>query len=109
MKNVDPTLKSLLERMVSLGMEVNRVSAYLRNVANSISVDPHMSLDEINNSMESLGWDDFQLDDHTLRLILSILSDDNISPLYRQLRRPGIRDLMGISPGEEIQEHSQHS
>ena len=105
MKNADPTIQSLVERMVALGMEVNRVPAYLRNVANSISTDPHMSLDEINNSMESLGWDDFQLDDHTLRLILSTLSDDNISPLYHQLRRPGIRDFASISPEEEIQEH----
>ena len=91
--------------MVALGMEANRAPAYIRNVANSVSTDPHMSLDEINDSMESLGWDDFQLDDHTLRLILSILSDDNISPLYRRLRRPGICDLASISPEEEMQEH----
>jgi hypothetical protein len=74
-RNVEETIRALIERLALRGLALSSIPSYIRNAANSISGEPHMTLDEINTTMESLGWDDFKLDDHTLQLIFALLAE----------------------------------
>jgi hypothetical protein len=56
-------------------MALSSIPSYIRNLANAVSANPYMTLDEINDKMESLGWDNFTLDDHTLHLTLALLTE----------------------------------
>ena len=64
-------ITTLIERLVGKGMEINTIPAYIRDLANILAVNSHLSLEELNDRLRSLGWDDFELDDHTLQLILA--------------------------------------
>jgi hypothetical protein len=68
----------MIDHLVDKGMEVSAISAYIRNLANIITENPHITLQELGEQMRSLGWNDFQLDGYTLRLILANFETDYI-------------------------------
>lgn len=70
---MDRIVEALVERLVGIGVEMNNIPAFLRNLASTISVNPHISLQELNRRMEFLGWGALELDDYTLQLILASL------------------------------------
>jgi hypothetical protein len=74
-------LNALIERLVGMGVEMNSIPAFLRNLVNTLAMDPHISLKELNGRMESLGWGGHELDDFTLQLILASFDD---TPEYRR-------------------------
>jgi hypothetical protein len=53
------------------GVEQSAIPGFIRNLANIILVAPHMNLWEVNKRLHSLGWTDFELDDHTLQLTIA--------------------------------------
>ena len=68
---MEQIITTLIERLVGKGMEINNIPAYIRDLANILAVNSHLNLEELNGRLGSLGWDDFELDDHTLQLILA--------------------------------------
>lgn len=72
---MEETVRALIERLALRGMPLSSIPSYIRNLANSVSADPYMTLNELNGIMESLGWNDFTLDDHTLHLIITLLAE----------------------------------
>ena len=70
---MDQILGILMERLSRKGMEINTVPAYIRDLSNSIANNRFLSLKGLNRRLQSLGWDDFELDDHTLQLIIANL------------------------------------
>ena len=64
-------IKSLIERLVGKGLEITYISSFLRDLANTVATEADSSLHEVNRRLQLLEWDDFQLDDHTLQLILA--------------------------------------
>ena len=78
---MDQIIRVLIERLVGKGMQVTDIPPYVRDLANTVSVNGHMSLPELNGRLRSLGWDDFELDDHTLQLIMvNFETDGSLSP-----------------------------
>ena len=73
---MDHIIRILVDRLVGKGIEPGTIPAYIRNLFNIISTDTNLSLHELNRRMEELGWDDFELDDHTLQLIKAIFETD---------------------------------
>ena len=67
---MDQIIRIMIERLVGKGMELATIPAYVRDVANTFAPDPLLSLQELNRRLQLLGWFDFELDDHTLQLIL---------------------------------------
>ena len=61
----------LIQRLEKKGVEQTAIPGFIRNLANIISVTPHMSLREVNRRLHLLGWTDFELDDHTLQLTIA--------------------------------------
>ena len=62
----------LIERLANKGMKGPYISPFMRNVANSIAANPSMSLRDLREHLQLLGWDDFELDDYTFHLITTI-------------------------------------
>jgi hypothetical protein len=66
----------MIDHLVDKGVEVSAISAYIRNLAHIMAANPQITLQELNERMRSLGWDDFRLDGYTLRLILANFETD---------------------------------
>lgn len=80
-------ITTLIERLVGKGMEINTIPAYIRDLVNILAMNSHLSLEELNDRLRSLGWDDFELDDHTLQLILANFETEGpISSHKRKVR-----------------------
>ena len=73
---MDWIIRTLIERLVGKGMEISTIPNYIKILANTISANDFLSLEELNIRLESLGWDDFELDSHTLQLVMTIFQYD---------------------------------
>jgi hypothetical protein len=71
-------MRALMIRLAGKGMEVSAIPAYIRNVANSAVAHPMLGLDELNDQLRLLGWENAELDDSTLQLILAIFESDSV-------------------------------
>lgn len=75
---MDRIIKILIERLVGKGIEVSTIPAYIRNLANIIAVDAYLSREELNRQLQLMGWDDFELDDHTFQLIMAVFENNGL-------------------------------
>ncbi len=71
----------LLKRLKEKGIEANIVPGFISNLANTISFEPQMNLLQINKRLHFLGWDDFELDYHTLQLATALLETEGLKDL----------------------------
>jgi hypothetical protein len=69
-------IRILVRRLVGKGMEVTTIPAFIRDLANTIVAHGYSSLQELNRRLQSLGWEDFELDDYTLQLIVATFEPD---------------------------------
>ncbi|MBA7708508.1 hypothetical protein ES703_117409 [subsurface metagenome] len=69
-------MKILIRRLVGKGMEISTIPAYIRDLANTMVAHGCPNLQELNRRLQSLGWDDFKLDDYTLQLIIATFEPD---------------------------------
>ena len=73
---VDELRKILINRLVNKGMEITSIPAYVRDLANTIAVNGYLGPGGLNQRLEMLGWDDFQLDEYTLELVIALFEQD---------------------------------
>lgn len=74
---MDCIIRILIERLVVKGMEISAIPAFIRNLANKFAVNAYLSREELNRQLELTGWHDFDLDDRTLKLIMTVLVSDD--------------------------------
>jgi hypothetical protein len=82
---MDCITKTLVERLVGKGMEISSIPNYLKILAITLSANAPLSLQELNMRLESLGWDDFELDNHTLQLVMAVF--ENYDSRESEIRR----------------------
>ena len=75
---MEELIRILIDRLVGKGMAINTIPAFIRDLANVMVANGYSNLRELDSRVRSLGWDDFELDDHTLQLIIAILEPDFI-------------------------------
>ena len=73
---MDHILRILGDRLVDKGIAPDTIPAYIRDLFNTTSTNTNLGLWEVNRGMERLGWDEFELDDHTLQLITAVFETD---------------------------------
>ena len=66
-------IEILTQRLQEKGMSPSIMSGFIRSVANAISEKQNLDIKEVNKLLHSLGWDTFEMDDHTLQLIIASL------------------------------------
>lgn len=74
---MDDITKVIQKRFTDKGSEISTIPAYIRDLSNIISVRHEMNIQDINIQLRFLGWDDFELDYHTLQLIIAFIESND--------------------------------
>ena len=74
---MDHIIGILVDRLVGKGIAPGSIPAYVRDLFNTISMNTNLALYDVNRAMARLGWDEFELDGHTLQLITAVFETDN--------------------------------
>ena len=61
----------LMQRLTMKGIAPNTIPRLIKDLTYTVVNDPQMNLGEINRRLHLLGWYDFEIDEHTLQLILA--------------------------------------
>jgi len=67
--------KTILQQLEKKGIESKLIPRFIRDLTQSLHVDPSMTLPQINNRLQSLGWDNIEIDYHTLELIKACIEN----------------------------------
>lgn len=73
---MDSVVRALIDRLSAKGLPLNAVPGWTRNALQIIADDPFISLNRLQAHMQSLGWDEPVLDQHTYALIFATLYPD---------------------------------
>ena len=73
--NIDAILR---QRLRKKGVEPSVIKGFLLDFVSIFSLNPHIELLEASSKLKSLGWDDFELDDHTLQLAKACFENDRM-------------------------------
>ena len=68
---MEELIRILMERLKGKGMEITTIPAFIRDLANTMVANGYSGLQELNRRLQSLGWDDCELDDYTFQLIVA--------------------------------------
>lgn len=78
-----PTLvdKKLVRKLIENGVEASLIPGFIRSLANAYLVNPDMSHCQTVKRLKYLGWDDIEIDYHTLQLAITSLETKGLSQL----------------------------
>ncbi len=65
--------KTLIRRLIDKGIGNMIIPALLRDIINIIGDNQVQDIKELNGRIQSLGWNDFELDEYTFQLIIANL------------------------------------
>ena len=74
----------LIDRLKKKGIEPDTIPGFIRSLENTILVDPDANLFQVNKRLHFLGWDDFELDYHTLQLAIACLEAEGLEGLKKE-------------------------
>jgi len=78
---VKELIRILIKRLEKKGIEQGIIHGFIRDLANTILVNPHMNLLQVNKQLHFLGWDGFELDNHTLELAIACFEAEGLESL----------------------------
>jgi hypothetical protein len=61
----------LIKRLENKGIGLSIIPCFIRDLANSLLIDPNMTFFQVNKRLHYLGWNDFDLDYQTLQLTIA--------------------------------------
>ena len=73
--------QKLIQRLVEIGVETSLIPGFLRSLANAFLINPTMSHFQANKRLKYLGWDDVEIDYHTLQLVISTFESRGLNRL----------------------------
>ena len=63
--------KTLINELKGKGIENNIIPRFIKDMAYSFQIDPSVSLSDVNDRLHFLGWEEVELDYHTLQLAIA--------------------------------------
>jgi hypothetical protein len=66
----------LIHELERKGIEYRIIPRFIKDLCNSYRTDPSISLSEVNERLHLLGWEDIDLDYHTLQLAIASFERD---------------------------------
>ena len=72
---MDNVVDILVDRLLEGQSDVTQQHRSIRAMFETIAKEPIGNCRELNRRMQSLGWDDFELDDHTFKLVMLVLGE----------------------------------
>jgi len=76
--NLSELTQILLDRLEKKEMEASLIPGFIRDLANTVLVNPHISHFQANKQLHFLGWDDVELDYHTLQLAIAYFEAEGL-------------------------------
>ncbi len=73
--------QKLIRRLIESGIEASLIPGFIRSLANACLINPDMSHSQAIKRLKYLGWDDVELDYHTLQLAIDSLETKGLSQL----------------------------
>ena len=73
--------ETLFNELKRKGMNNEIIPRFVKDVNYSFQIDPSVSLSDVNDRLHFLGWEDVELDYHTLQLAIASLEGDRPSHL----------------------------
>ena len=71
----------LINRLEKKGMEKNTILGFILSLKSCLIDNPNMNHFQINKRLQFLGWDDFELDYHTLQLAIACFEAEGLKSL----------------------------
>jgi len=68
--------KILVNELKGKGIDNDIIPRFIKDMAYSFQIDPHVSLSDVNERLRFLGWEDVELDYHTLQLAVASFERD---------------------------------
>ena len=68
--------ETLINELKGKGIENNIIPRFIKDMAYSFQIDPSVSLSDVNDRLHFLGWEDVELDYHTLQLAIASFERD---------------------------------
>ena len=68
---MNPFMKALIHKLAAQGVRLEDMASFIGSLANSMSFDDYISVDEVNRRLDASGWSGIRLDAHTLELARS--------------------------------------
>ena len=69
----------LMDRLEKKEMEPGMIPCFIRDLATTVLINPDMGHRAVNRHLHLLGWDDFELDYHTLQLALACFEAEGLA------------------------------
>lgn len=93
--------KKLIHKLIENGVEASLIPGFIRSLANAYLINPDMSPSQANKRLKYLGWNDIEIDYHTLQLAQNSLETKGLSQLeYKTapwyLNSFGTKDSAGV-------------
>jgi hypothetical protein len=71
----------LMHRLEKKGMEKSIIFGFISSLKSCLLNNPNMNYLQINKRLQFLGWDDFELDYHTLQLAKACFEAESLKRL----------------------------
>ena len=68
--------ETLINKLKGKGIENNIIPRFIKDLAYSFQIDSSVSLSDVNDRLHFLGWEDIELDYHTLQLAIASFERD---------------------------------
>ena len=80
-KNLKNNKEILINRLTEKGVDPQLTPGFIRILANCLSTNPHATVENVNSRLRYFGWEDFELDYHTLSLAISCFEEEGLHRL----------------------------
>jgi hypothetical protein len=84
---VEQVIRILMKRLEKKGIEPNTIHGFMRDLANTILLSPHVNLLQLNERLHLLGWDRVEMDYYTLQLAIACFEAEGLKALENRLGR----------------------
>jgi len=73
--------KKLAHKLIENGVEASLIPGFIRSLVNACLINPEMSHCQANKRLKYLGWENIELDYHTLQLAINSLETKGLHQL----------------------------
>lgn len=74
-----PVRRVLRQRLENKGLDSSTIFGYMRSLTNALVKKPHMTLSQVNQQMDYVGWRGVELDYHTWELTRATLESEKMA------------------------------
>lgn len=96
----------LIHNLLHMGLAPSQIPGFVRSLANACLVNPTMSLIQANHRLKYLGWDDVEIDYHTLQLALAVFETQGLNGLEYKSAPWYIKHFQPACPAAPIPENA---